>query len=185
MRGRKHNPDPCPAEGCGSTIAHWLHGNTYRCKAVGCGNEFTRTAKRASRLRAKPKSKAEREESYVENYGALGDVVRSMPCLVQGCRSRRVEVCHVTTRGAGGGAWVVNPETGRLDGNLIPFCMEHHREQHSAGVETFPNLHTLVIETMTSYAEPATLAEAAWQVGVIAKSRGVDPRTNKMRKGAA
>lgn len=190
-RKPRHNPDPCPAEGCGSVIARHLHGDTYRCK--DCFTEFTRSRKKASRLSARPKSKAEREETYVENYGALGLVIRGgdgfpgFGCIVAGCASRHIQLAHVKTRGACHGAWRVLPD-GRLVGNLVPLCERHHREQHARGIVSFEQAVNeeggFHVATMTYEWHPETLEAAAEALGMYAKERGVDPRTNQMRRAS-
>jgi hypothetical protein len=52
--------------------------------------------------------------------------IKSLPCLV--CGSKEVDVCHVKSRGSGGGddVW-----------NLMPLCRTHHAEQHQIGILTF------------------------------------------------
>ena len=179
----RYNNEPCPAEGCGSTLARALGDGMFRCLAVGCGNEYRRSRKyaagmRRSALRPKRRTPEEREVRYVENYGALADVVRRMRCIVKGCQRREVEVCHVKTK-RNNGPWV---DSGRgLVGNLVPMCMEHHRMQHTRGVKTFESEHEFVVETLLVRTEHATLADAAAQVGRYARTRGVDPLTNRWR----
>lgn len=184
MIGRKHNADPCP---CGSTVARHLGGNEYQCKAVGCGKVFTRSRRRGKRLSAKKRTKAERDLIHAENYGALGEVVRGIRCIVAGCACRHVQLAHVKSRGAGHGAWRVLAN-GSLAGNLVPLCERHHREQHTRGIETFEQRVNaeggFYIATVTHEWHPETLEEAAAALGRYARTRGVDPRTNTMRRTA-
>lgn len=174
----QYDHGPCPK--CESTLARHLGEGRFACKGIGCATEFTGRRRQRSRLQPRRKAFGERAEHHIEHYGALGQIARSMPCLVVGCQRRRVEIAHVKSRGAGHGAWIVT-ENGRLVGNLVPLCMEHHREQHTRGVETFTAEHELHVRGLLFDAYPTTLADAARHVGLYAQHRGVDPRTNSWR----
>lgn len=64
---------------------------------------------------------------------AIFDKIRTQPCLV--CGSRNVDVCHVKSRGSGGGdEWF----------NVMPLCRIHHIEQHSSGIITFSQRYIAV-----------------------------------------
>ena len=85
-----------------------------------------------------------RELRYARDFGGLAVFVRGLPCLV--CRARPVDPAHVRSRGAGGHAWIGdpdNPATAR--GNLVPLCRKHHREQHDTGLRSFETKHGLVL----------------------------------------
>jgi hypothetical protein len=56
--------------------------------------------------------------------------VRRHACSVPGCDRKPIEFAHVKTRGSGG-----------HDKDGVSLCLEHHREQHSIGIETFQRRH--------------------------------------------
>lgn len=71
-----------------------------------------------------------------EQYGppAYRDWIHSLPCVVAShspnptpCRGP-IQECHIKSRGTGGD-W---------KGNTFPACMQHHTEQGSMGIKSFP-----------------------------------------------
>lgn len=70
----------------------------------------------STRVRSEP-SGAARDPAYL-------DFVRSHRCLVDGCRSRRIEAHHFGKRAKG---------TKCSDYETVPLCTTHHREFHDRG----------------------------------------------------
>lgn len=60
-----------------------------------------------------------------------------MGCLI--CSSRRIDICHIKTRGSGG-----NNEPW----NIMKMCREHHTEQHALGWWRFANKYPIVMKEL-------------------------------------
>ena len=87
------------------------------------------------------KRKAKRE---AEHFGDKAKWVRTLVCLV--CGRYPVQACHAKSRGAGGTAE-----------HLVPMCVDHHRQQHQMGIDTFGALYN--VDLM----DEARHYEQAWQ----------------------
>lgn len=68
-------------------------------------------------MNPQPKTLPFKSQAYLSH-------VRSIPCVV--CGKQDTEAHHVKTRGSGGG-----------DTWAVPMCVEHHREIHAIGINTF------------------------------------------------
>jgi hypothetical protein len=82
------------------------------------------------RSRIRPVNPERRERRRESQFGDHAERVRSLPCLVPGCREVPVHAAHVRSRAAGGSA-----------ADLVPLCWRHHREQHDRGVRTFERIY--------------------------------------------
>lgn len=126
-------------------------------------------ALRRIRLRARNPERA--AKALAEDFGELADLVRRLPCCVDGCRRQPIDPAHVVGRGAGGHAWI--EIDGELVGNIAPLCRAHHtggldvqRPQHVVGRSVFEREHRLVLRLpRQAPRECATLAEVALVVG--------------------
>lgn len=74
-------------------------------------------------------------------YGpaGYGDWLRSLACVVTGCRDERIECAHVRSRGAGGD-WT----------STVPMCRTHHSSLHALGTLTFQRRHGLDLSDLAS-----------------------------------
>lgn len=90
--------------------------------------------RRRVRLAAVTKDAAKRAARHEHQYGpaGYGDWLRSLACVVAGCRDDRIEASHVRSRGAGGD-WTAQ----------VPMCHGHHSELHALGIVTFQRTHSL------------------------------------------
>ncbi|MCK9494178.1 MAG: hypothetical protein M0R75_01600 [Dehalococcoidia bacterium] len=88
--------------------------------------------RRKQRLRAR--NDARREVRFLRAYESPARVLwtRGCGCVVTGCRSTRIEVTHVRSRGAGGTA-----------DDTVAMCRDHHRELHRVGTLVFEARHRL------------------------------------------
>ena len=70
--------------------------------------------------------------------------LRRHQCVVPGCINMVIEVSHIRT--------AANAGTGLKphDSSAVPMCGEHHRELHSAGVNTFQAIHRVDLTAMAA-----------------------------------
>lgn len=75
-----------------------------------------------------------RQQRFEDAFHSVAFVtwIKSLSCSVQGCRSRRIEAPHVSSRGAGG-----------TYEDVVPLCSRHHRESHDVGIRTFERRYGL------------------------------------------
>ena len=137
----------------------------------GCGRVARAPGRKRKALR--PRNEDRAAKARAENFGELADLVRSLPCCVEGCRRWPVDPAHVVSRRRGA-AWIV--VDGVEVGNIAPLCRAHHtgpgfaRPQHQVGIPTFETEQRLVVRLPGRLAAPAaTLAEVAAAVGRWAK----------------
>lgn len=85
-------------------------------------------------VRLAPVNRVRKARLAEHQYGpaGYGDWLRSLACVVPGCRDERIECAHVRSRGAGG-TWE----------DQVPLCTVHHSEQHALGVRTFARRYGL------------------------------------------
>lgn len=86
----------------------------------------------------------ERRKTELERqFGDLAAFVRWEPCAVCGQWS---DPAHVRAR-RNAGAWRKLAD-GRVVGNIVPFCREHHDQQGNIGIATFEQRHGLDLEDL-------------------------------------
>ena len=103
-----------------------------------------------------------RRLALAEDFGDLAVFVRTLPCLVIGCRRGPVDAAHVRSRGAGHHAWI--EIDGKRFGNIVPLCRQHHDRQGSLGTATFEATYRLGA-WLANFHRVDTLAEAARVIG--------------------
>lgn len=106
--------------------------------------------KRTPLNRKTPLKKTNRKRQrarFARAYGSAENVARiqAMPCVI--CNRTPSEAAHVKSRGAGG-TWQ----------DLVPLCRDHHREQHTMGIDTFQSHYcvdlTRIAQTTTKDTTP-------------------------------
>lgn len=85
----------------------------------------TPLARRAGVRKVNPKRKAERFAAAYHSE-AFCAWVRGLGCVVDGCRSDKIHVAHVRSRGAGG-RW----------SDTVALCVDHHDTLHRVGIRSF------------------------------------------------
>lgn len=77
------------------------------------------------------------QQEALERVSRYAVWVRGLPCLLEGLACMgRIEVAHVQSRGAGGAD----------EGNTVPLCSAHHRQQHDIGLRSFNHKHRTNLE---------------------------------------
>ncbi len=181
-RFRRYEHGPCPS--CKGATARHLGFGRFRCMGVGCNQEFTGREKRRSRL--KPRNDKRAAKAKAEDFGGLAELVRAIPCVVEGCGKgpRHTQAHHVVSRGANGKAFVptMDYEGGEalatIVGNLVPLCHGHHHEGHARGWDTFNDEHEFVVRLPGGSIGFDTIADCAEHIGKVAITRGLNPVTN-------
>jgi hypothetical protein len=92
------------------------------------------------KIRLKPVNPKRAKARKARDFGPYADWIRQRVCIVEGSVWHHYQVyqrvpgpaywteaAHVRSRGAGG----------RAEGNLVPLCVMHHREQHEDGIQSF------------------------------------------------
>lgn len=84
-------------------------------------------------MKAPKKPEGKRERFLRNAVPELREFVRSRPCVLESLHECRgpVEVAHVKSRGSGGPDY----------DNVVPLCMEHHRELHRIGRKSWEFKH--------------------------------------------
>lgn len=111
-------------------------------------------------LRAKNAKRAASEFARCYHSEERVEWVRSLPCVVGGCRNDSIENAHIEGDG-----------TSRKAGyeKIVPLCRTHHRQLHRDGRETFEGAHLVDLAAM------ALDTERCWR-----RSTGVPlPRSRK------